>query len=236
MGREFGGRQETLLVRSPMFDFWQTLMDLVCFRDVVRNRLDVPLEFAIPRSRWAAGWTAAVAMLAAWIRWPDALSLVVDPLQVPAAFRPVLAAAAFVVAVALSVPLAYGFLRLYTLVHHVMVMNVFKCRRGQRLRLLNFYSSTLPLVVPVAMGVDISTVSRAVGGALVCATAAYYLYLTAVAYNRIFHRRQLGGLGLWLGGTLVTWFVLFIGALGIAVALAVIAFFCLAVMRVFTHR
>jgi hypothetical protein len=219
-----------------MFDFWQTLVDLVRFRDVVRNRLDVPLEAAIRRSQWAVAWTAVVTLSAAWIRWPHTLSLVVDPLRVPAAFRPVLAIAACFVALALSVPLAYGFLRLYTLVHHVMVMNVFHCRRGQRLRLLNFYSSTLPLAVPFAAGVDISAVSRAVGWALVCATLAYYLYLTAVAYNVIFHRRQLGGLGLWLGGTLVTWFVLFIGALGIAVALAVIAFFGLVVMRVFTHR
>jgi hypothetical protein len=202
---------------------------------VVRMHLDIPLESAIRRSQWAAAWTGMVALCAAWIRWPNALSLFVDPLQIPAALKSVLAAAAFAVALALSVPLAYGFLRLYTLVHHVMVMNVFKCRRGQRLRLLNFYSSTLPLVVPLAAGADLSTISRAIGWPLVCATAAYYLYLTAVAYNRIFHRRQLGGLALWIGGTLVTWFVLFIGALGIAVALAVIAFFGLIVMRIFTH-
>jgi hypothetical protein len=223
-------------VRSRMFDYWHTFVDLLRFRDVVRTHLDHPLQSAISQSRWAAAWTGAVVVLAAWLRWPQAEDAVLNQLQVPTHVRAVIDVGILLLALSFAIPAVYGFLRLYTLVHHVMVMNVFRCRRGQRLRLLNFYSSTLPLAVPVAAGVDIAAVSRAVGWALIGAAAAYYIYLTSVAYNRIFHRQKLGGFGLWLGGTVLTWFVLLIGAIGIAAALAVVSFFALAVMRVFAHR
>ncbi len=223
-------------MRGRMFDYWHTLVDLLCFRAVVGTDLDLPLDSAIAQSRWAAAWTGTVVVLAAWIRWPNAAEAVLKPLHASTDVRAALTLGILLIALSLAIPAAYGFLRLYTLVHHVMVMNVFKCRRGQRLRLLNFYSSTLPLAVPLAAGVDLTAVSRLVGWAIICAVSVYYLYLTSIAYNRIFHRQKLGGFGLWAGGTLLTWFVLVIGTIGIAATLAVISFFALVVMRVFTHR
>jgi hypothetical protein len=64
----------------------------------------------------------------------------------------------------------------------------------------------------------------------------YILWLHSTTYNIIFHRRSAGGLWLFVSGTLVTWFVLCICALGVAVTFAVISFFTLVLLRLFTRH
>lgn len=81
-----------------------------------------------------------MAALAILLRHPNVVALTLSAFGVHVRFNRLEASILTVVLTALGICFAYGFLRLYTLVHHVMVTNVFKCR-GQRLRLLNFYGS-----------------------------------------------------------------------------------------------
>jgi hypothetical protein len=223
------------MAEHPAFNYWRALAQLILFRDVVTPNLDIKLELAIARCKWATAWTGLVAALAIVLRHPNVVTSSLAASGVHVQLHRFETSVLTVALTVLGLCVTYGFLRLYTLVHHVMVTNIFKCR-GQRLRLLNFYGSILPLSVPLAIAHDIWPYLHWLSAALTAMVILYIVWLHSRTYNVIFHKRGAGGLWLFMGGTLVTWFVLCIGALGIAVTFAVLSFFMLVLLRLFTHH
>ena len=184
------------------------------------------------RSRWAAGWTSALFLLTVLYRQGTVIQTTLHHVSADVGLKVAGVTFAAVTSLLLAGGLGYGFLRLYTLVTHVMTVNIFKVR-GQRLRLLNVQTSVLSLAVPVLMGIAAMPDSPLGGWHIVGAFSLFAIALLARGYNLIFHRERLSGLWLLADGTVVTWFVLAIGALAITVAVAVMALLLLLILRIF---
>lgn len=219
------------LFASNPFSYWITLLQLLSRKGVVEHYLDVPLTEAVPRSQWATAWSTSllgVCLLlhfhGAWMH-PTLIKSSASRLVVWST-----SVGIFLVLLLLAALIGYGFLRLYTLVTHVLTINVFKTR-GQRLRLLNVETTLLSLSIPLAGAYMVSLLIPALGQTLIGLICLYLIVLLARSYNTIFHKQRLAGFALLVGGTLVTWFVLAICALAITVTVAVLAFLVLAVLR-----
>lgn len=217
---------------QPVFEYWRTLYAILRGQPVLERTLDVPLQEAVIRSRWAAGWTSALLLLTILYRQGTVIQTTLHRVPVDVGLKVTAVAFAAVTSLLLAGGLGYGFLRLYTLVTHVMTVNIFKVR-GQRLRLLNVQTSVLSLAVPVLMGIAAMPDSPLGGWLIVGAFSLFAIALLARGYNLIFHRERLSGLWLLAEGTVVTWFVLAIGTLAITVAVAVMALFLLLILRIF---
>jgi hypothetical protein len=221
---------------KPWLDYWTTLMHLLTRKDVIESTMDIPLDSAVGRTIRAVSWATVLGLISFAIAMPTTVLHLQAMLPFPAPSTRAMALYFVMVVLApiLSI-LLYGFLRLYTLVSHVMTINVFKTR-GQRLRWLNAETTILSLTAPFAIGWTLSRLNVLLGRGLMLAVAIYALYLFSHAYHLIFHKKtRIGGLLLFLGSTLVTWFVLLIGALGVMVAFSVLWLFILMVLRVFHH-
>ncbi|SFU82808.1 hypothetical protein [Alicyclobacillus macrosporangiidus] len=222
--------------RADWAGYWCTLGRLLRGTRVLHQQLDIPLEQGIRRSRWTALWVAALGVAAGLIACPDAWAALRQALRLPAEGWAFMAtSAAWVALTALIAVALYGFLRLYTLVTHVIATNVFKTR-GQRLRLLNVECTALTLTAPVSAGVALTHWSVWGGALISSAFALYAAWVMGLGYAAVFHKRPLSGLGLWLVTSAVSGFVLLIGALAVAVTAGVLSLFFLVVLRLFVHR
>ncbi len=212
--------------------YWRTLLSLALHPKTTVETVDIPFELAVTRAKWATLWTVCVIWLTtrsiAWTRLRHWFG------RIDSTHPSVSAWICYVLCGLIAIPLAYGFLRLYTLVTHVLTLNVFKVR-GQRLRLLNLETKLLSMSAPVCVIIWIHHFAAAVGIVLWLLAAVALLWHIALGYNHIFHRTGVAGLLLFIGGSLVTWFVLCIGALAIIIMAAVLAFFVILILRSF-HR
>lgn len=219
------------------FTYWVALYGTVVHgRQAVRSHLDVPLNQAIVRSRWFTAWNVAVLGLGLMWARPNfvrgfAHHLFGETLPLP----PGLSTVVWVTAMLLALPAAYGLFRLFTLVNHIMALNVFRTR-GQRLRLLNVETTVSSLSPIVGVGLVVSRLSQPFGYAIIGLTALFALFLLSYGFNLIFHKTGIRGLILLIESYLVTWFVLLMGGLAISVTLAVLAFFVVVGLRLFVHR
>ncbi|GMA52285.1 hypothetical protein GCM10025857_36420 [Alicyclobacillus contaminans] len=215
----------------PFWSYWTLLSRLVPLdRFGEAAAFDSSLETATVRAVWTSLWAGVITATAVLMHHIHAIRFEFHRLSSPHPQAAIWFGIALAVGWLASGPACYGLLRLYTLVHHVLVLNVFKCR-GQRLRLLNLHTQLLPLTAPLAAAYACWPVAPRLGASLTTAVVAYSVCIQAVAYNAIFHRRRLGGLGLLLGGSVITWFVLAVGALAIAISVAVLCFFALLLLR-----
>jgi hypothetical protein len=221
---------------KPWLDYWTTLMHLLSRKDVIESTMDIPLDAAVGRTIRTVHWATVLGIISFAIAMPTTVRHLqaMLPLHTSTMRTVALCVAVVILTPILSISL-YGLLRLYTLVSHVMTINVFKTR-GQRLRWLNAETTILSMTAPLAMGWALSRLNVILGRSVILATAVYALYLFSCAYHLIFHKKtKIGGLFLFLGSTLVTWFVLLIGALGVMVAFSILWLFVLMVLRVFHH-
>ncbi|WP_067933126.1 hypothetical protein [Alicyclobacillus kakegawensis] len=215
--------------------YWRDLVRLLGRPRSVLDHLSQPLATAILRCRWATAWSVIVAALASWTihpDWPTQAARLVSGRPV----HPALANFGFVLAVLVSIPIVYSGLRLYTLIHHVVAVNV--CRTaGIRLKLLNLETKLLPLTVLFAIGWVGTAWQPWLGRVWLAAVSVLALWLLGEGHNAIFVRRRrkrlgrLGGIGLWLTAKLLTLFILAVGAAAIAVAISVISFLVLLLLR-----
>lgn len=218
-----------------MLEYWRTLVRLCTGWNEVHRALDTPLADAVVRSRWFTSWSAAVLLASVSVSYHPWWRRVWQRHMLgllPAGARWAVVVLGVAAAVAACMCAAYGLFRMYTLVGHVLTVNVFKTR-GQRLRLLNVQTVLLPLCTPAGAGIVLLRFAHILGLSVLAAVLCYAMVLLSYGYNLIFHRQGLRGFLLLIEGTLLTWFVLAIGALAIAVALAVIAFFVVLVLRAF---
>lgn len=198
----------------------------------IRANLDIPLQDGIRRSQWFSAWSSILISLGLLISHPGLVQRIYAHPGVAHGLEPVVLWLLFFV---LAIPFSYGFLRLFTLVNHVMTINVFKTR-GQRLRLLNTETTLLSLAPIATIGLLVGKFSVILEISILSAVSAYILVLLGYSFNLIFHKQGIQGFYLVLGSYLVTWFVLFMGALAITVMVAVLAFFALAFLRLFSHH
>lgn len=214
--------------------YWRDLLRLFTGEGVIHENMDIPLDEAVVRSRYASFWSSALIVYAIAMylltghnnpQWTTSLPLAVELLTFVVGIVVVIVGAGFAV---------YGLLRLYTLVGHNLTTNLFKVR-GQRLRLLSAETTLLSLVAPFVGGLMVRTMFPVLGWAIMTATVLYAVILAGRVYNTIFHTKGISGLWVFLAGTLVTWFVLAIGALAVAVAAGVIGFLLLLILRGFHH-
>ncbi|MCL6516637.1 hypothetical protein [Alicyclobacillus sp.] len=215
--------------------FWRTLWRLRRGPGAVLELLDIPLDLAIRRSRGTAGWVTALGLLAVCIARPDLWVAPQRVLHLPPHAGPAVLAAVWVVFAIGLAAAVYGLLRLYTLVAHVMATSVFKAR-GQRLRLLNVECTALALAAPAVVGVALTRWAPVLGWTVAALSALAGLWCMAVGCGAVFHRSAPAGLWLWSGATLVTVFVLGIGAIAVAAALGVLSLFILVFLRVFAQH
>jgi hypothetical protein len=209
-------------------DYWWTLYRTLRGRPPLKETLDMPLGAAVIRARWAVVWTV-LCWAAATVNEIMRKAAKLGPL--PHRTWPVWVGL-YVLCVACAAVLGYGLFRLYTLVTHVLTVNVFKAR-GQRLRLLNVETTVLSLSAPCALGWGLRSLSPGVGDIIVGLSILGATALLARGYNLVFHTTGWKGLLLLVGGTLITWFVLSIGLLAVLVALAVVSFLAVVVLRLF---
>lgn len=214
--------------------YWTTAYQLLKRPQVVHDMLDVPLQQAVSRCWWFTGWTVMLITIWVFLYNPSVLHPHFARATRGAGLVPAVEAACFVGCVVFGTPLVYGFLRLYTLITHVLTFNIFNTR-GQRLRLLNVETTLLPLTACAVGIAALLPFIRWVAVVLFIVLAGYLIGLLGYGYNLIFHKQKVGGLALWFGSTVLTWFVLAIGALAMTVAAAVVAFLGLLVLRPFLH-
>lgn len=223
--------------RENVTEFWRTLGRLCMGWHVVAVTLDLPLDQAVRRSRRFIVWALAVMTAGLVIANPGLLTgseaLLARHLGISAWVWVVWAIVA-VTALIFAAVVAYGLLRLYTLIHHVLTLNVFKTR-GQRLRLLNVETTLLPLSVPTAAAVALNPHAHLASWVLYAAVLIYGTCTLAYAYDHIFHQTGLRGLLLLIEGTLLTWFVMGAAAIAIAAALGVIVLIIVLILRGFVH-
>lgn len=218
---------------SPL-TYWHNLLGLCAGERIVQENLDIPLDQAIVRSRYAAFWSSTLVLCAIAVYllerhdWPHSLT------SVPMALKLVMFVLYILIIIFAAGFIAYGLLRLYTLVGHNLTTNLMKVH-GQRLRLLSAETTLLSLSAPLVAGFVVHTIFPTLGWGIMMVTVLYGIVLTARIYNTIFHIQGLSGLWVFLGGTFVTWFVLAIGALAVAVAGGVIGFVLLLILRGFRH-
>lgn len=156
---------------SDIISYWQSLIELVTHPKTAVEKVDVPLPAAATQAKWNSGWT----VLCFWLT-----ILVVHGKQLPhtadslfgSPLPGIVAWLSFLLCGMIAVPLTYGFLRLYTLVTHVLTLNVFKVR-GQRLRLLNLETKLLPLSVFVCIGCLLVQLNRFAGLTFIAAVALF---------------------------------------------------------------
>ncbi|KPV43685.1 hypothetical protein [Alicyclobacillus ferrooxydans] len=216
------------------YQFWIDFLRLCMGERVIKDNLDIPFDKAVVRSRYAALWASTLTAYAAAITYLHRDGLPKWLMTQSTSLRAVLLVIIALVLAGVSGTVGYGVLRLYTLVTHNLTTNLFKVR-GQRLRLLSVETTLLSLVLPIAAGWVLQLYSLVLGWAVMLIAILYGLILLSRIYNVIFHIHRLRGLYVLVGGTLVTWFVLSIGALAIAVAAAVVGFLILLVLRAFHH-
>lgn len=213
-----------------LWGFWTHLVRLVVHPTSALDSLDIPLEQALTKSRWFSAWAALMVALSVWIsRLQHGESGLLTIRTQGTYLNGVLS----VVLAIVWIPVFYALFRLYTLITHVITLNVFKTR-GQRLRLLNLLTSLLPMTVLAPVISAFWTHIPVVSVVLLCAALVELIWVFALGYNKIFHKTGLRGVILWLEGTLVSGFVLAIGALAVTVTIGVLAFFVLLFLRMFT--
>ncbi|MCL6627291.1 MAG: hypothetical protein K6T68_11995 [Alicyclobacillus shizuokensis] len=220
--------------------YWKDLIRLLSRPRSVLDHLSQPLATAVLRCRWATAWSVGVTALASWIvhpDWPTQAARLVSGRPMP----PALANLGVFLAALLCIPIAYGGLRLYTLIHHVVAVNV--CRTaGIRLKLLNLETALLPLTVLFAIGWVGAAWHPWLGQAWLAAVSVLALWLLGEGHNAIFVRRRrkrlgrLGGIGLWLTAAVLTLFILAVGAAAIAITISVISFLVLLPLRAGHNR
>jgi len=230
---------QTLTVNLKfILSYWPSWFQLFTGRRSILATIDIPLVEAPRRTKLFTIWTLFIIAIAVAI---------VNPVWWQTLLRTVLGHSSFVFGqTVLSIILwiitwivasfvGYGFLRLYTLISHVMTTNIFKTR-GQRLRLLNAYTTLLPFL-SVASIVSVITTRWPFGGYLFgIMMVLYAAYLVGIAFQTIFHKSSwLSGFSLFLAATLVTLFIVTIGAIAFTAVLAVLIFFALVIARAF-HR
>lgn len=216
------------------FDYFLSLARLSHGRQAINVYLDTPLSDATIRSRIASVW-AALFSLIGYTTYRYNMDIPARLSKLPMVPRVVLFVLLFI-AIWLCLSVAgYGFLRLFTLVSHNLTTNLLKVR-GQRLRLLNVYTTLLSLFAPMCLGLGISHWNSDLGFILLAALGVYALVLLTFGYNVIFHKQGWQGFRLVVLGLSVTAFVLAIGALAIGVAAAVVAFLVVVVLRPFLHH
>jgi hypothetical protein len=213
--------------------YWYTLIKLCTGEQVLYQNLDRSLQETIVRARYAAAWSGTIVSLLVFWTWFINHGL---PLWLNGhgTIPIVLTVFTVILGVVGAGLIGYGLLRLYTLLAHNLTTNLFKVR-GQRLRLLSVQTSLLSLVFPLALARGLATYHPTVGWLLIVLVCGYAVSLMARAYNYIFHLNGLRGLLVLCGGTLVTWFVLAIGALALCAAIGVIGFFGAVILRAFHH-
>ncbi|MCL6637889.1 MAG: hypothetical protein K6T26_08070, partial [Alicyclobacillus sp.] len=119
--------------------YWQTLWQVVQRPAAIEDWLDLPLAAGLARSRWTAAWGSACWVMAWGLhhlplkRWQQ-YGLLPGGMFPPRA-KTWIAVALLMTVFAACMAAAYGLLRLYTLLSHVLATNVFRVR-GQRLRLV----------------------------------------------------------------------------------------------------
>ncbi|MCL6597883.1 MAG: DUF3040 domain-containing protein [Alicyclobacillus macrosporangiidus] len=221
---------------SACWDFWST-----CFRMARRPRtvidtLSLPLAAAVRRCRWATAWSVTLLALATWLADPGWPTTTVRHLLSAPWVGPDIANLAYVTAALLTMPTGYGIVRLYTLIHHTLAVNVFHTA-GLRLKLLNLETTLLSLSFPYAVCEVLGKWMPWIGSLGFIVVSAFAVWLVGVGYDMIFVRRQrrrlglTGGILLWMGATALTLFVLVVGAATVLVALSVVGFFVVLVAR-----
>lgn len=217
-----------------LFGIWNDIIRLCTGEKVIYEKLDLSLEATTARARYTALWSSTALAYAILFTWLQSHQIP-QWLQVQSSVLSVVIIALLAIVMALiSGIVGYGLLRIYTLIGHNLTTNLLKVR-GQRLRLLSLQTTTLSLSVPFVIAWVIARYVPLLGGFLMLVIGVYAVILLARGYNYIFHVRKVKGLWVLLGGTMLTVFVLCIGALAIAVALAVIWFLVLVVLRGFRH-
>jgi len=219
------------------FTYWTTLyFTVVRGHQAIRSHLDVPLDQAIRRSRWFTAWNVVVLGLGLMLARPQLLTSLAHRLLGETSSHQVgWATLVWLMVMVIAIPAAYGLFRLFTLVNHIMAVNVFRTR-GQRLRLLNVETTVSSLSPIVAFGLIVSRLSGPVGYTVVILAGLFAVFLLAYGFNLIFHKTGIRGLVLLVESYLVTWFVLLMGGLAISVMIAVLAFFVVVALRLFVHR
>lgn len=215
--------------------YWTTCIQTILRGPrTIQTNLDLPLDAGIERARWFTAWTVLHLSIGLLVAYPKLLQGLIKHLgkaqDNPFSVETILL---WLLLSVLATPVVYGLLRLYTLVNHVMVINVFKSR-GQRLRLLNVEATLLSVTPVFTIGLVIRNFLPLVGVLLITVTALHVLFLLGYGFDLIFHKRGIQGLFLVLGSYIVTGFVLLMGGLAITVSLAVIAFLVLAFLRLFS--
>lgn len=236
--------QEDGQLLSGVFEFWRTFARLFTARQAVLATMDIPLASAVRRSRAFTAWVTLLLAIGLCVGHPAYLQQSEVGLGGLSGFTgaaktasPVLWAmwaAAVVVGLTITAIVQYGLLRLYTLLHHVLTLNVFKTR-GQRLRLLNVETTLLVLSVPVALALALWPYVRIASFVILAIVLAYGLSALANAYNHIFHQHGVRGLWLLLEGTVLTWFVLSVVAIAVAAAMGVVVLILVLILRGFVH-
>lgn len=220
---------------QQIWGYWQALMRLLLGKRVLLSYLDIPLEDAVQRAKYSVAWSTFLVGVGLLTLKFSAIHQTLTIKYGLVHSWPYVLCLLALVGIAILSTVFYGFFRLYTLVAHVMTINIFKTR-GQRLRLLNIETTLLSLTAPLAVSIAVYTVAPWVSNLIIAATSLYLIYLASVAYSVIFHKTGPQGMRLFIGSTLVTWFVLGIGALAITVAFSVIAFFILLILRLVERR
>ncbi|RIV22031.1 hypothetical protein D2Q93_09635 [Alicyclobacillaceae bacterium I2511] len=214
------GGETVILTVAQGTTYWTDLWGLRHGKRHFEAILDVPLGTGVQRARWGSLWSVLLgAVTAALVRplwyqttflrwtenWPVALAVLL-----------------WLMLCGLGAVIFYGLFRFYVVEAHVLTVNLFKVR-GQRLRLLNALSATLPLSILFDLSWYVSQFNRPSGAVLAILTGGSLLIIWSASYQVIFHRKSFfQALGLWGGSTVVTGFavagVLF--ALLVAVAMA----------------
>lgn len=219
-----------------LLDYWTLLPQTVRGPQVIRNTLDIPLRDAIARSRRFTFW-GIFCILTTWVtlsKIPTSFVLKELPRELYRNQLVHIVITCFLYV--LMAALGYGFLRLYTLLSHVVITNIYK-NRGQRLRLLNLETTVMTLLCPLCLGVVLTRWSLYVGWSFIVVVVVYATYLLSLGFTVIFHKRRIiHGLRLYFAGTITTSFILGLCAVGVAVAIAVLCLVVIVVLRSFHSR
>lgn len=216
---------------SHLISYWTVLLALCKGHTILRSELDLPLDIVVKRTWYAILWTLLAVTLATAIAQPRWMAIAIT--NAPLHSWPLLVA--WTVGFIIANPALYGFVRLYTLVNHVMTINIFKTR-GQRLRLLNLETKLLSLTAPFSVIWVIYRIRPTLAIWLTIVIASYGVYLFGYGYHLIFHKTIWRGTLLFVESTVVSLFVVAIGALAVTVAVSVASLFILLLLRPFLHH
>jgi hypothetical protein len=208
---------------SWIFDYWIVFVRLFRGIAVIDETLDIPLRDAKVRCILAVVWTMLCWYVAVLLqqRLTEARWLLLAP---------GLRTEILIILCVFGIAAAYGLLRLFTLVSHTVTIHLLRAR-GQRLRLLNAETTILSLSPLAATSWWLAARHGWPGWVLLGLTLTWAAILFTRAYNRIFHRRGLQGLVLWIGSTLLTVIVLTICLVSVLAAGGVLVVLLIAVLR-----